>query len=120
MFSGIFQQGDAIGYLASALFNLYVVPDFESTWKLLFYIGGGFTFIIAILRMVVGESKQFVDQAERARQNPELQLSGSRKIRAFKSDIIYMVKEFWGRSLYAVVLMSKLPLAPTINIWGTC
>ncbi|KAF8456444.1 major facilitator superfamily domain-containing protein [Kalaharituber pfeilii] len=105
-FSGILQQGYALGYLIAAVFNLFVVPASPHSFKSLFYIGAGLTLAVAIARLFFPESKQFLEQRERARQNPELQVSGTQKVKAFQKDLKKILKAHWKLCLYACVLMA--------------
>jgi SHS family lactate transporter-like MFS transporter len=60
-FSGILQQGYALGYLIAVVFYLYVVPNSRYSWKSLFCIGAGLTAAVAIARLFFPESKQFIE-----------------------------------------------------------
>lgn len=106
LFSGILQQGYAVGYVLAALINLYVVPHSYLHWKALFYTGAALTAVVGILRMFFPESKQFLEQRERARQNPELQVTGKEKVKAFITDAKKILKIYWKKTVYACVLMS--------------
>lgn len=105
-FSGILQQGYALGYLIAAIFNLYVVPTNPNSWKALFYIGAGLTLAVAILRLFFPESRQFLEQRERARLNPELRVTGANKVKAFTADTKKILKIYWKKCLYACLLMA--------------
>lgn len=100
LFSGILQQGYALGYLIAAVFNLYVVPGSPYTWKMLFYIGAGLTLAVAFARLLFPESKQFIEQ----KKNGE-NAKGQQKVKLFWADGKKIMKEYWGRALYAVVMM---------------
>lgn len=105
LFSGILQQGYAVGYVIAALINLYVVPHSFLEWRALFYTGATLTASVGVARMFFPESKQFLEQRERARQNPELQVSGREKVKAFTDDGKKMFKIYWRKGVYACVLM---------------
>lgn len=105
-FSGILQQGYALGYLIAAIFNLYVVPTSPISWKALFYIGAGLTLAVALARLCFPESKQFLEQRERARLNPELRVTGSKKVKSFLADTKKILREYWRKCIYACVLMA--------------
>lgn len=100
LFSGILQQGYALGYLIAAVFNLYIVPGSPHSWKVLFYIGGGLTLAVAIARLFFPESRQFIDQ----RKNGEA-VQGKQKVKLFWADGRKILKDYWKRALYAVVMM---------------
>lgn len=105
LFSGVLQQGYAVGYVLAAIINLYVVPHSHLHWKALFYIGAALTAAVGIARVFFPESKQFLEQREKARQNPELQVTGREKVKAFTNDAKKIFKVYWKRSVYAIILM---------------
>jgi len=106
LFSGILQQGYAVGYVLAAIINLYVVPHSSLHWESLFYTGAALTAAVGIARMFFPESKQFLEQRERARQNPELQVTGTEKVKAFTSDAKKILRIHWKKSVYACILMA--------------
>lgn len=105
-FSGILQQGYALGFMIAAIINLYVVPTNPHSWKALFYIGAGATAAVAVMRLFFPESKQFLEQRERARLNPELKVTGSKKVKAFMTDTKKILKTCWRKCIYACLLMA--------------
>ncbi|BFZ60046.1 hypothetical protein YB2330_001068 [Saitoella coloradoensis] len=98
LFSGILQQGYALGYLLGAVFNLTVVPHSPHSFRALFYIGAALTALVACTRLFFPESQQFLE-AQRNREN------GSHAA-AFMKDAKKVLRMHWRRCLYAVVLMS--------------
>jgi len=100
LFSGILQQGYALGYLIAAVFNLYIVPNSSQGWKALFFIGAGLTLSVAIARVFFPESKQFIE----AKRSGE-QATGRKKVKLFWQDGKSIMKEYWKRALYAIVMM---------------
>lgn len=100
LFSGLLQQGYALGYLIAAVFNLYVVPGSPYTWKMLFFIGAGLTLAVAFARLLFPESKQFIEQKKNG-ENPQ----GKQKVKLFLVDGKKIMKEYWRRALYAIVMM---------------
>ena len=108
LFSGILQQGYAVGYVGAALINLYVVPHSFLSWRAIFYTGATLTASVGVVRMFFPESKQFLEQRERARQNPELQISGKEKVKAFTDDGKKIFKIYWKKGVYACILMGTL------------
>jgi SHS family lactate transporter-like MFS transporter len=71
LFSGILQQGYAVGYLLAALFYWIVFPHFG--WRGLFIAGALPGFLVIYIRARVPESP--VWQRERARQKPRVKIS---------------------------------------------
>jgi len=59
LYSGILQQGYAVGYLISALINLFLVNP-RNDWTLLFKVGAGLSLGAAILRACLPESQMCV------------------------------------------------------------
>lgn len=100
LFSGILQQGYALGYLIAAVFNLYIVPGSPHSWKVLFYIGAGLTMAVAIARVFFPESRQFIE-AKANREGPQ----GKQKVKLFLADGKKIMREYWKRALYAIVMM---------------
>lgn len=103
LFSGLLQQGYALGYLIAAVFNLYVVPGSPYTWKMLFYIGAGLTLAVAFARLLFPESKQFIEE-KRTGENPR----GKQKVKLFWADGKKIMREYWRRALYAIVMMGMM------------
>ncbi|KAF8458159.1 major facilitator superfamily domain-containing protein [Terfezia claveryi] len=106
IFSGILQQGYALGYMIAAFINLYVVPKSSHSWKALFYIGAGATLGVAVMRLFFPESRQFLEQRERVRLNPELKVTGSKKMKAFTADTKKILRTCWRKCIYACLLMA--------------
>jgi hypothetical protein len=52
LYSGILQQGYAMGYLLAAVVNLTLVPD-KNDWRPLFQLGAGLSLGAAIFRAVL-------------------------------------------------------------------
>jgi SHS family lactate transporter-like MFS transporter len=100
LFSGILQQGYALGYLIAAGFNMGIVPNSKHSFKMLYYLGAGLTFSVAIARCFFGESKQFIE----AKRHSEV--TGKVKVRLFMADVRKILKEYWKRMVYAVILMA--------------
>jgi SHS family lactate transporter-like MFS transporter len=71
LFSGILQQGYAVGYLLAALVYWIVFPHFG--WRGLFVAGALPAFLVIYIRARVPESP--VWQRDRAREKPKLQMS---------------------------------------------
>lgn len=101
LFSGILQQGYALGYLIAAVFNLYIVPGSPHSWKVLFYIGAGLTMAVAVARLFFPESRQFLE-AKANREGPQ----GKQKVKLFLADGKKIMREYWKRALYAIVMMA--------------
>jgi SHS family lactate transporter-like MFS transporter len=101
--SGVLQQGYAIGYLISAILNLYVVPHSRHTWRALFWTTACISAFAAIIRAIIPESEVFLHAKERERA-----LGGSTggKTKVFIHQVRMMLKAHWGRCVYAILLMA--------------
>lgn len=91
-----------------------VVPKSRHSFKILFYIGAGLTAGVALARLFFAESKQFIE-AKKA--NSEI--SGRVKVRLFATDARKILKEYWRRMIYAIILMAIFnyvipPRAPSV------
>jgi SHS family lactate transporter-like MFS transporter len=77
-----------------------IVPNSKPGFKTLFYIGAALTAAVAFARLFFAESKQFVE----AKKNSEV--TGKLKVSLFMVDAKKILKEYWKRMLYAIVLMA--------------
>lgn len=110
LFSGILQQGYALGYLIAAVLNLYVVPISSHKFRALFYIGAGLTGLVAICRLFFPESKQFLE----AKQNG-LNTNKKRKVKAFIVEGRAALKTEWKRVVYCALLMAAFNFMVRLN-----
>ncbi|CAD6575134.1 MAG: hypothetical protein CYPHOPRED_005587 [Cyphobasidiales sp. Tagirdzhanova-0007] len=102
LFSGILQQGYAVGYLLAAVVNLYAVPEVNK-WQVLFWIGAGITAFAAIVRLCLPESPVFLRaKAEKAESGDD----GRNSNKLFFASVGAALKLHWARCVFAVVLMS--------------
>lgn len=101
LFSGILQQGYAVGDLIAAGFNMGIVPKSKYSFKILFYLGAGLTAAVAVSRIFFPESKQFLEAKKSGST-----VSGKVKVQMFIKDGKLVFKEYWKRALYAVFLMA--------------
>ncbi|KAI5805792.1 major facilitator superfamily domain-containing protein [Geopyxis carbonaria] len=101
LFSGILQQGYALGYLIAAGFNMGIVPKSKHSFKILFYLGAGLTAAVALLRLPFGESKQFIEQ-----KSQRSELSGRARVRMFVADAKQVLRAYWRRCVYAIIMMA--------------
>jgi len=101
--SGVLQQGYAIGYLISAVLNLYLVPHTRHTWRALFWTTSCISAFAAIIRAYVPESEVFLRAKEQ-----ECALGGSTggKTKVFIHQVRVMLKTHWGLCVYAILLMA--------------
>ncbi|KAJ7150555.1 MFS general substrate transporter [Mycena crocata] len=103
LFSGVLQQGYALGYLLAAVFNLFIVPHSRFGWKALFYVGAALTGTVAIIRCFFPESKIYLEnKAGRSGQK----VSVRTKVKAFSKEGRVMLKQHWRRCIYASLMMT--------------
>lgn len=95
LFSGIYQEGYACGYLLATLVN-YAVVQTDSSWRILFWVGAAFAVLAVVIRIWVPESETFEKQQE------------ARKVlgRSLWSEAKLAVKNHWLRMIYMVILMA--------------
>lgn len=100
LFSGILQQGYALGYLIAAVINITAVRYASEGYKAIFHVGAGFTGLIALIVMFVPESHIFVNaDGENADQIPFRQ-----KATAVWRDLKVASRLYWRMFLYCIVL----------------
>ncbi|KAI9484878.1 major facilitator superfamily domain-containing protein [Zychaea mexicana] len=95
LFSGIYQQGYATGYLLAALVN-FAVTGTGSSWRILFWTGAVFALLAVFIRIFVPESQSF-EKTQEARE-----LSG----RSYVKELMHMLKNHYRRSIYMIILMA--------------
>jgi SHS family lactate transporter-like MFS transporter len=83
-------------------FSLYAVPKLDK-WEALFWIGAGLTTFAALVRLVLPESHIFLRAKAEREANGE-STEGSGKV--FIKSIGQALKQYWGRCIFAVLLMS--------------
>ncbi|UZJ55052.1 hypothetical protein CBS101457_004372 [Exobasidium rhododendri] len=101
LFSGILQQGYAIGYLFAASTNLTWIER-TNNWRYLFYLGAGLSLFAALVRASLPESPLFVKiRAERAASGIH-----TNKAKTFARETLLMIKTNWIRVIYGILLMT--------------
>ncbi|EFP81651.2 MFS transporter, SHS family, lactate transporter [Puccinia graminis f. sp. tritici CRL 75-36-700-3] len=104
LFSGILQQGYAIGYLIAASLNLSLVAKTDD-WRSIFYFGACLSFLIAILRALCPESPVFLEARKQAQINAG-DSSGRSAGKVYLDSLTAAVKQYWGRFVFAILLMT--------------
>jgi SHS family lactate transporter-like MFS transporter len=92
LFSGIFQQGYACGYLLATLVN-YAIQSQGGSWRILFWIGAGFALLAVVIRFWVPESDTF-EETKKARKMLN---------RSVWKEASLAVKKHWRRLVYMVI-----------------
>ncbi|KAJ3206914.1 hypothetical protein HDU82_004230 [Entophlyctis luteolus] len=100
LFSGILQQGYAVGYLIAAIINLFLVPNVSVGWRSLFFFGAAFSFLMAVVVAICPESPLFRDNKTQKKEEAVA------STRAFFSELGLMLRSEYLRCIYAVLLMT--------------
>lgn len=101
--SGVLQQGYAVGYLISAILNLYLVPKTHHGWRVLFWTTSGISAFAALIRAFIPESEVFL----RARaQERTVGDNTGKKTKVFIHKVGEMLRQHWALCVYAVLLMA--------------
>jgi SHS family lactate transporter-like MFS transporter len=101
--SGVLQQGYAVGYLISAVMNLFLVPKTSHSWRALFWATSSLSAFTAALRAIVPESEAFLRAKAQARTSGA---STGKKTRIFIRQVGAMLRVHWGLCVYAILLMA--------------
>lgn len=102
LMSGMMQQGYAVGYLLAASVN-FITPHSKYGWRCVYFFGAGFSLLAALLRLVVPESKQYIEARERAKAEA---LPAKEATRRFGRAIWDMLKTNWVRTIWAICCMT--------------
>lgn len=103
LLSGVLQQGYSLGYVIAACCNLGVGGSTES-WKIVFWIGAGFSIAVGLIRIAFPESRQFIEARQHKKENPELYKDAGAK--AFWRDTKKMLAKEWRMCIYCIFLMT--------------
>ncbi|GAA5970971.1 hypothetical protein JCM21900_003547 [Sporobolomyces salmonicolor] len=104
LFSGILQQGYAVGYLLAAVLNLTAVPDHDD-WRILFWFGAGASFFAALIRLVLPESPYFLERRA-AEKVSGTTVSSVDKSKIFIREAGRALKLHWVRCIFGLCLMT--------------
>ncbi|TIB18718.1 hypothetical protein E3P92_00563 [Wallemia ichthyophaga] len=108
LFSGVFQQGYAVGYLVAAVVNLGFVPGLPDDigYRGLFYLGAGLSWAAGIIRMFVPESDTF--KAAKARKKEQIESGDYQQVSSmtYLREIWKMIKNYWVMIVYCFWVMT--------------
>ncbi|GJN90545.1 hypothetical protein Rhopal_003557-T1 [Rhodotorula paludigena] len=104
LFSGILQQGYAVGYLIAAVLNLTEVARHDD-WRILFYFAAAVSAFAALLRALLPESAYFIERREAEKASGST-TTGWAKSRIFVKEMGRALRLHWVRCIYAVCLMT--------------
>ncbi|OJD18524.1 hypothetical protein AJ78_01440 [Emergomyces pasteurianus Ep9510] len=97
LMSGVLQQGYALGYVFAACANLGVGGSKDS-WKTVFWIAAGLSFLAGLIRIFLPESKQFREMKKLGKCGTSPGL--------FWRDVKLMFTNEWGMVVYCIILMT--------------
>lgn len=103
LMSGILQQGYSFGYVIAACANLGVGGSTNS-WKIVFWIGAGFSIAVGLVRACFPESHQFIEARKHKKENPELYKDAGAG--AFWRECKKMLAKEWRMVIYCIFLMT--------------
>ncbi|ORZ15220.1 major facilitator superfamily domain-containing protein [Absidia repens] len=92
LFSGIFQEGYACGYLLATLIN-YAIQSRGGSWRILFWVGAAFALLAVVIRFWVPESESF----------KETQKARKMLNRSVWKEALLAVKKHWLRLIYMII-----------------
>ncbi|BGO91632.1 hypothetical protein NBRC10512_008079 [Rhodotorula toruloides] len=105
MFSGILQQGYAVGYLLAAVINLTLVPKHHNNYRILFYFAAAVSAFAAIVRACLPESEYFLKRREAEKASGNV-VSSAEKSKIFIKEAGRALKLHWVRCIFALCLMT--------------
>ncbi|KAI0247448.1 MFS general substrate transporter [Lactifluus subvellereus] len=102
--SGVLQQGYAVGYLISAILNLYLVPRTRHAWRALFWTTSVLSAFAAMIRALIPESEVFL--RARAQERAHGGRNTGKKTKVFIHQVGAMLRVHWALCVYAILLMA--------------
>lgn len=100
--SGVFQQGYAFGYLLAVVFQRAIADNSSHKWRAMFWFGSGVSFLLAVFRASLPETKKFTQQKEIQRYNEEHGIHQD----SFLTKAKKALKVYWLMMCYMVILMA--------------
>lgn len=84
---------------------MYAVAKSPYSWRVIYWIGGGVSFAVAIYRALLPESRVWQKAKEEERLSGTAMSSGE-KTRVFMKELKAMLKTHWLTAIWAVGLMT--------------
>ncbi len=114
LFSGILQNGYAMGYVLAAMVNIVGVPNTDLGYKVIFFAGAGFTGLIAIIVVCIPESaiyaKKTLDADGFAVEETTAGMSSGvnpkKRLSLFVRDARLAARQYWKMFLFCVLFAS--------------
>ncbi|BFZ65050.1 Carboxylic acid transporter [Saitoella coloradoensis] len=104
LFSGILQQGYAMGYLIAAALNLAIVDNSPHGWRAIFWFSIGPAILVAIFRAWLPDEDK-IKRDKLVEMGAHIPTSEERG-KAFSAELKYVFKNHWIRLIHAVLLMA--------------
>lgn len=101
--SGVLQQGYSFGYVLAACANLGVGGE-TNTWKIVFWVGAGFSVLVGLVRILFPESKQFIEAKKEGK--------STKAPGAFWAETKIMLAKEWRMCVYCILLMTWVCTSP--------
>lgn len=99
---GLLQQGYAFGYLLAVVFKRAIADNSSHKWRATFWFGAGISFLFALFRASLPETKAFLRKKEIERYNKEHGIYQP----TFQMKIVESLKNYWLMMIYLVLFMS--------------
>ncbi|KIW92601.1 uncharacterized protein Z519_06448 [Cladophialophora bantiana CBS 173.52] len=106
LFSGIFQNGYAMGYVLAAMVSIVGMPDTIHGYRVVFYAGAGFTAAVAIIIMCIPESAIFSTQHCEGIDGMTTGINPRKRISLFWRDASLVARRYWKMFLFCVLFTS--------------
>lgn len=126
LFSGLFQQGYAVGYLLAAIFFRALVPTTSHGWRSLFWFGSAPPVLIIIWRLYLPETNYYqVLKAEREARHAEERRDSTfankaGSLRAFLKDANQAYRKNWVLFVYMVGENLRIKTRALGTWWHSC
>ncbi|KAL1895591.1 hypothetical protein Sste5346_005060 [Sporothrix stenoceras] len=110
LFSGILQNGYAMGYVLAAMVNIVGVPNTSLGYKVIFFAGTGFTGLMAVVIMFIPESaiyaKETLSEAADGGNGATTGVNPRKRFALFFRDAKLAARQSWKMFLFSVLFAS--------------
>ncbi|KAI1625873.1 major facilitator superfamily domain-containing protein [Exophiala viscosa] len=106
LFSGILQNGYAMGYVLAAMVTIVGMPDTTYGYRVVFYAGAGFSAVVTIIIMCIPESAIFAKGLIEGNDGMTTGINPKKRVALFFRDARLAARQNWKMSLYCVLFTS--------------
>lgn len=114
LFSGILQNGYAMGYVLAAMVDIVGVPNTNLGYKVIFFAGAGFTGLMAIVVMFIPESAIYAKEeigadgfvTTEGTAGMTTGISPRKRVSLFFRDARLAARQYWKMFLFSVLFAS--------------